>query len=162
MHYICVLVVPICSCWILPSIVISEKFRIVTRFVNRVTIFVAVSMVFLGVQSWHDFSHAWHVFRIRLVVPWVVRINRDTILTVADCYIVFLFRFWIRAWSESNLDYKGGNFRVECLCSEVLLGWETLLTPWVVRFHHWKDQSFLLCFLLGFIVSVGDMKMGRN
>jgi len=27
---------------------------------------------------------------------------------------------------EKNWDYKGGNFRVEGLCSEVLLGWETL------------------------------------
>jgi len=27
-------------------------------------------------KTWHNFWHACHVFKIRLVVPWVVSINR--------------------------------------------------------------------------------------
>ena len=44
---------------------------------NRVTI--------LGKRD--TFQLAGHVFRIRLVVPWVVRTKRVTILTVEDYYI---------------------------------------------------------------------------
>jgi len=55
----------------------------VTRFGKRVMIFLSSGHVFQSAQSWHDFRKTWHVFRlaghvlrIRLVVPWVVRINR--------------------------------------------------------------------------------------
>jgi len=58
----------------------------VTRFGKRVTILLGSEHVSQGVQLWHDFGKTWHVFwlvrhvlRIRLVVPWVVRINRVTI-----------------------------------------------------------------------------------
>jgi len=58
----------------------------VTRFDKRVTIFLGSEHVFHGAQSWHDFEKTWHdfqlvgyVFRIRLVVTWVVRTNRVTI-----------------------------------------------------------------------------------
>ena len=118
--------------------------------------------VFLGVQSSHDFRHAWHVFRIRLVVSWVVRINHDTILPIVTRFWllqtviqVFLIRFWRRAWRERNLDYKGA------------LG----LSVFVVRFSKnivntlgseisplEGSKSFLLCFLLGFIVSNSKIK----
>jgi len=47
--------------------------------VNRVTILVVPRACFLSVQSWHDFRLAGQVFRIRLVVPWVVRTKRVTI-----------------------------------------------------------------------------------
>jgi hypothetical protein len=39
---------------------------------------------------------------------------------------VFFADFEGELEERETWDCKGGNFRVECLCSEVLLGWETL------------------------------------
>jgi len=68
------------------KIVKVRKFQIVTRFGWRVTILQCREHVLKGVQSWHDFGKTWHdfrlaghVLRIRLIVPWIVRINRVTI-----------------------------------------------------------------------------------
>jgi len=72
-------------CCKVPKNVKMRKFQNVTRFGWRVTILECREHVLKGVQSWHDFGKTWHVFRlaghvlrIRLVVPWVVRINRVT------------------------------------------------------------------------------------
>jgi len=68
------------------KIVKMGKLGIVTQFVKRVTISQCREHVFQGVQSWHDFGKTWHdfrlagnVFRIRLIVPWVVRTKHVTI-----------------------------------------------------------------------------------
>jgi len=48
---------------------------------------------------------------------------------------VFFAYFELEPEERETWDCKGGNFRVEGLCNEVLLGWETLQTPWVSENH---------------------------
>jgi len=48
---------------------------------------------------------------------------------------VFFADFERELEERETWDYKAGNFRVEGLCSEVLLGWQTLETPWVSENH---------------------------
>jgi len=86
-YFLCFLHVVCCLCL---QIVKLRKQR------NRDTIWqachdlVVSRACFLSVQSWHDFRLAGQVFRIRLVVPWVVRTKRVTILTVVGYYLSVL------------------------------------------------------------------------
>ena len=103
-------------------------------------------------QSWHNFWHAWQVFMIRLVIPWVVRINRDTILaivtwfwvlTVLGHYLSVSVHFLREFQERKTWEIKGGKFRVEGLwlgfswggkhCKH--LGWVKIIECLV----HWWD-----------------------
>jgi len=91
--------------------------------------------VLKGVQSWHDFGITWHIFLAcwtrfedkvgrtlgRTHQPWHDLANRDTFLSVSVYYLSVSLQILSRVFERETWEYKGGNFRVECLCREVLL-----------------------------------------
>jgi len=67
-------------------------------------------------------------FLDKVVVPWVVRFEswhdsswRGAILSAPVYYLSASLQIFWGGLRERNLDCKGGNFRVESLCREVLL-----------------------------------------
>jgi len=108
--------------WFSRCSIVARFWEIVTRFSACWTRFENKVGRTLGRthQSWHDLD------------------NRDTILPVADWYISFSLHFWRCGFEGENLEYKGGNFRVECLCREVLLYWK-----YCNHLGEWKSLSVL-------------------
>ena len=72
-------------------------------------------------KSWRDSVLAWRDFWIRSSYLGSYILNRGVILSVPVYYLSVLLQIFWESLSERNLDCKGGNFRVESLCREVLL-----------------------------------------
>jgi hypothetical protein len=62
------------------------------------------STILLPAPSWHDGR------------------KRGTMLRIPEHYLRLLLEVFECGFEQETWEYKRGNFRVECLCSEVLLG----------------------------------------